>query len=99
MAAVTVPDALSDTLAAAAGPVELRAADGRVLGDFVPRAAGPAPVADTPAGSGKRPPNLGLLAALAAIEARRANGPQFSTPINDQDLRDARNGEMYDLPG
>ena len=98
MPAVTVPDALIPELAAAAGPVELRAADGRVLGDFVPRAVAPAADPQPPTTSGKRPPNLGLLAALAAIEGRRAVGPQFSTPINDQDLRDARNGEMYDLP-
>ncbi len=36
MSAITVPDALTTSLAAAAGPVELRAADGRVLGRFVP---------------------------------------------------------------
>lgn len=53
MSVITVPDALSDTLAAAAGPVELRAADGRRLGRFVPE---PAPVpTDPPAAEAPAP--------------------------------------------
>ncbi|MBX9581972.1 MAG: hypothetical protein K2X87_16830 [Gemmataceae bacterium] len=112
MSAVTVPDALADTLAAA-GPVELRAADGRVLGDFVPRTASaangppPAPPAEVPPppADGRlgvpphlRGPDPRMRDALARIKARRATGPQFSTPVNDQDLRDARAGEMYGDP-
>lgn len=108
MPAVTVPAPLSVALttAAAAGPVELRDEAGRVLGHFTPQPVSlPAPPGE------RRPippdadplvipphlrgPDLRMRNALAAAEARRAAGPPFSTPINDDDLREARAGGMY----
>ena len=55
------------------------------------------PVADLvvrtpPAPPGQRPPNLKLRAALAEARAAR---PKTPTPVNDDDLREARAGGMY----
>ena len=109
MPAVTVPAPLSAALttAAAAGPVELHDEAGRVLGRFVPEPL-PAPV---PPGERKsippdadnrlgvpphvRGPDPLMTAALADLEAFWATVPEYSSPIDDDILREARAGGMY----
>lgn len=62
--------------------------DDRPVADLVVR---PAPVPQ-----GQRPPNLKLRAALAEALAAR---PQTPTPVNDDDLREAREGGCMAITG
>lgn len=89
MPAITLPDALSDTLAAADGPVELRAADGRRLGRFVPDpepAQADPPAAEAPPAAGPPPQPQTMADLFAGRIGRVGSGKPSDAAANAREL-------------